>query len=169
MVLLSNVLYFVGVGLAKIFCFYWNSPQAYVLYSGYQIIESTCDIHKRLKSPPPHPPLQSYSVSGHFSEGSLKKRSLVTCHKVVHSDSKLQNTHSIHFINLKKKVILISEMNVCRRVSATTLTFSSQKMSLKHPRSTSQLYLCVYFWTESIVLVCLSVSEDHSLSVIWLV
>lgn len=51
-VLLSNVFLFqLAFAWQKCFCFYWNSPQAYVLYSGYQIIDSTCDIHKRLKSP----------------------------------------------------------------------------------------------------------------------
>lgn len=114
-VLLSNVLFSVGVCLAKIsFCFYWTSPQAYVLYSGYQIIESTCDIHNRLKSPPPYR-THHYraTVCRIILTGVAKRKG----HKVVHSQNSLQN------------VILISEMNVCRRVSATKLTFSSKKKS----------------------------------------
>lgn len=79
----------VGVCLAKIcFCFYWTSPQAYVLYSGYQIIESTCDIHNRLNSPPAplltHPPSQSYSVWDHFDGGSLKDKIIKLCILKIH-------------------------------------------------------------------------------------
>lgn len=58
-------------GKEKRFCFYWNSPQAYVLYSGYQIIESTCDIHKS-PYPDPAPPLYSRSISDHCKKPSLK-------------------------------------------------------------------------------------------------
>ena len=99
----------VGVCLAKIcFCFYWTSPQAYVLYSGYQIIENTCDIHNRLKSPPlTHPPLQSYSVSDHLNGGSLKEKVIKLC-------------------ILKIPFKISFSLAKCRRVSATKLTFSSK-------------------------------------------
>lgn len=73
MVLIINILFHLLFALQWFFRFYWNSSQAYVLYSGYQIIERTCDIHERLKIPCPTPyPSQSHrSFKGHWKNGLL--------------------------------------------------------------------------------------------------
>ena len=48
----------------------------------------------------------------------------------MHSDTKWQKKYSIYFIN--QIVILISVMNVCRRVSATKLAFFLQNTQKKN-------------------------------------
>ena len=60
------------------FCFYWNSPQAYVLYSGYQIIDSTCDIHKRFKNPPHTHHHRAIVDRMILVEGHWEKRRVIT-------------------------------------------------------------------------------------------